>query len=194
MKIFDECKDLDELVAMALYVRDQVNPFLFAYAYSVTLSHRKDSENIVLPPLVEIFPSKFVTRDVLLYAREEAYVVPERLRVSQNMQGNEKYFQIIINKVGTKKKNIIYLLISHTERNRLKYHLTSLHRTSTQSIVWLTSVRILASIHIIGIGIWYIQFSGQHQHFLIRIDVVNCSITCTSKYCAGKMNHADTSK
>lgn len=83
LKIFDACKTVDELIATALYVRDQVNPFMFAYAYSVTLAHRKDTQSIVQPQLVEIFPSKFLKRDVLHLVREQTYVVPEKLRVSK---------------------------------------------------------------------------------------------------------------
>lgn len=82
LKIFSACETIDDLIATALYVRDQVNPYMFAYTYSVTLAHRKDTQNIHLPPLVEIFPTKFLKRDVLHYVREAVYVVPENLRVS----------------------------------------------------------------------------------------------------------------
>lgn len=81
LKIFDACATIEDLIATALIVRDQVNPYMFAYAYGVTLSHRKDTQNIELPPLYEIFPAKFFKRDVLHYAREAVYVVPEKLRV-----------------------------------------------------------------------------------------------------------------
>lgn len=67
---------------MALYVRDQVNPYMFVYSYSVVLTHRKDTQNILLPTIFEIFPTKFISRDTLIRAREEAFVVPdENLRV-----------------------------------------------------------------------------------------------------------------
>lgn len=82
LKIFFECETVDDLIATALYVRDQVNPYMFAYTYSVTLAHRKDTQNIQQPALVELFPTKFLKRDVLHYVRENVYVVPENLRVS----------------------------------------------------------------------------------------------------------------
>lgn len=81
MRIFDDCKDIDELISMALYVRDQVNSQLFTYAYSVALTHRNDTDNIELPTLLEIFPAKFVKRSSLNTAREETFVLPENLRV-----------------------------------------------------------------------------------------------------------------
>lgn len=81
LRIFAACATIDDLIATALIIRDQVNPYLFAYAYGVTLTHRKDTWNIELPPIYEIFPAKFFKRDVLRNVREVAHVVPENLRV-----------------------------------------------------------------------------------------------------------------
>lgn len=77
---FTDAKDVDELMALAVYIRDQVNPYLFTYGYSVALSHRSDTQEIELPALVEIFPLKFVGNKSMQRARKESTVVPVGLR------------------------------------------------------------------------------------------------------------------
>lgn len=59
VEIFMDCKDMDELLSTALYVRDRVNSELFMYCYSIALFHRKDTDNIELPNLMECMPHKF---------------------------------------------------------------------------------------------------------------------------------------
>lgn len=67
--IFQSAKNVDELISLALYVRDQVNIQLFVYAYSVVLTHRYKKDNIELPQLFEICPNKFFKKTVLMNVR-----------------------------------------------------------------------------------------------------------------------------
>lgn len=83
MKIFNDAKDLEELISLALYVRDQVNPYLFTYAYSVALSNRMDSDRIELPGLMEILPGIFFSRNMMHSFQKESFLAPEKLRVKQ---------------------------------------------------------------------------------------------------------------
>lgn len=64
IKLFDDAKDLDELISTALYVRDQINKQLFVYAYYVVLTHRYDTDNIQLPQYFEIAPHQFFKKCV----------------------------------------------------------------------------------------------------------------------------------
>lgn len=80
IKIFDECQTTDDLLSVALYVRDEVNSVLFVYAYSVALTHRKDSK-VELPSLIEIFPTKFLKKDTLKSINEDGFILPDNLRV-----------------------------------------------------------------------------------------------------------------
>lgn len=80
IKIFDECKTMDDLLSVALYVRDQVNPILFVYAYSVALMHRTDS-NVELPSMVEMLPRKFLKNGTIKSVQEDGFILPEQIRV-----------------------------------------------------------------------------------------------------------------
>lgn len=80
MRIFDSAKDLDELISIALYCRDQVNTQLFIYAYSVVLTHRKDTDNIQLPQAFEIVPHQFFKKNILSEAREKLHGLAEMKR------------------------------------------------------------------------------------------------------------------
>lgn len=66
--IFNSAKDLDELISIALYVRDEINIHLFVYAYYVIASHR--FFNIELPNPFEIVPQSFIKRHVLQQVNE----------------------------------------------------------------------------------------------------------------------------
>lgn len=73
---------MDDLLSIAVYTRDRVNPYLFNYALSVALLHRTDTQNLDLPSFIHTFPDKFVDSKVFARAREEAHIVPEGSRVS----------------------------------------------------------------------------------------------------------------
>lgn len=57
------------------YFRDRVNPVLFQYCYSVAIQHRRDTRNVVVPPVAESFPSNFVEPAVMKEARAEGSLI-----------------------------------------------------------------------------------------------------------------------
>ncbi|KAJ8926016.1 hypothetical protein NQ315_009871 [Exocentrus adspersus] len=81
INIFLGVKSVDDLLSVAVYARDRVNPYLFNYALSVALLHRPDTQNLDLPSFIHSFPDKFVDAKVFSEARETATVVPQGNRV-----------------------------------------------------------------------------------------------------------------
>ncbi|XP_055691212.1 phenoloxidase 2-like [Lutzomyia longipalpis] len=78
--IFMGMRNVDELLSVAVYARDRLNPYLFNYALSVALLHREDTQDVPIPNYVETFPDKFVDSAVFVACREEAAIVPEDSR------------------------------------------------------------------------------------------------------------------
>lgn len=76
-------KDVDDLLAMAVYARERVNPYLFNYCLSVAILHRPDTQNLDIPSFMQTFPDKYLDSKVFVRAREEITVVPQGSRVSQ---------------------------------------------------------------------------------------------------------------
>lgn len=72
---------MDDLLAVAVYARDRVNPYLFNYALSVALLHRTDTQELDIPSIIHSFPDKYIDSKVFSKAREDANVVPEGSRV-----------------------------------------------------------------------------------------------------------------
>lgn len=89
MQIFDSAKDLDELISIALYCRDQVNTQLFIYAYSVVLTHRNDTDNIQLPQPFEIAPHQFFKKNILSAAREKLHGLAEAKRNKRQISDDD---------------------------------------------------------------------------------------------------------
>lgn len=94
MKIFDTAKDLDELISLALYCRDQVNSQLFIYAYTVVLTHRYDSDNIELPQLFEIAPDRFFKKKILASVQEKLHACNEAKRNRRDANKNTDYDKV----------------------------------------------------------------------------------------------------
>ncbi|XP_053962923.1 phenoloxidase 2-like [Anastrepha ludens] len=78
--IFMGASSIDDLQSVAVYARDRLNPYLFNYALSVALLHRKDTRGLNIPPLVLNFPDKFVDSRIFRQIREEVFVVPDGSR------------------------------------------------------------------------------------------------------------------
>lgn len=74
IKIFHDAEDLEELISLALYIRDQINRTLFAYAFFVVLTHRSDTDNIVLPQYFEISPFSFFKKDIFSRIAQNNYI------------------------------------------------------------------------------------------------------------------------
>lgn len=73
MKIFDEAKDVDELVSLAVYCRDHLNSELFVYSYYTVLAHRNDTQNIELPQIYEINPQHYFDKHTITELRAAAH-------------------------------------------------------------------------------------------------------------------------
>ncbi|XP_074031041.1 phenoloxidase 1 isoform X2 [Leptinotarsa decemlineata] len=79
--IFLGMRDVDELLSVAVFAREHVNPLLFNYAFSVALLHRPDTQDLDVPSVIQSFPDKYVDSKVFGRAREIATTIPETSRV-----------------------------------------------------------------------------------------------------------------
>ncbi|VVC24126.1 Hypothetical protein CINCED_3A001218 [Cinara cedri] len=75
IEILMATKSFDELLSLAVYMRDRINPYMFIYALSVVVIHRPDTRNVELPSHAEMFPSLYMDSSVFGRAREESAVV-----------------------------------------------------------------------------------------------------------------------
>lgn len=64
-------RSVDELLTVAVYARDRLNPLLFNYAISVAILHRPDTKDMNIPLVSELFPDKFIDSQVFRQIREE---------------------------------------------------------------------------------------------------------------------------
>ncbi|XP_022907914.2 phenoloxidase 1-like [Onthophagus taurus] len=71
----------EDLLAMAVYTRDRINPYLFNYGLSVAIIHRPDTQHLELPAFIQSFPYKFLDGKVLQKASEELGVVPDSYKM-----------------------------------------------------------------------------------------------------------------
>ncbi|KAJ8961010.1 hypothetical protein NQ318_020315 [Aromia moschata] len=78
--IFLGVRNVDELLSVAIYARERVNPYLFNYSYSVALLHRPDTQDLDIPSIARYFPDKYVDSQVFSQARAVANIVPEESR------------------------------------------------------------------------------------------------------------------
>ncbi|XP_022907906.2 phenoloxidase 2-like [Onthophagus taurus] len=83
--IFLKAKNVDEFFSLAVYSRERVNPYLFIYAYSVAILHRKDTKHIKIPNNIQTFPDKFFDSKVFGEVRESAAIVPQGSRIPIEM-------------------------------------------------------------------------------------------------------------
>ncbi|XP_072377116.1 phenoloxidase 1-like [Diabrotica undecimpunctata] len=79
--IFMDTNDNNELLSVAVYARERVNPILFVYALSVAVLHRTDTNDLDLPSVMFSFPDRYVDSQVFSKVKEVAYYVPERQRI-----------------------------------------------------------------------------------------------------------------
>lgn len=78
---FISTDSIDKLIKIAAYGRDNVNPNLFNYAFSVAILNRPDTGDVLLLSPAETFPDKFFNAQLFQHAIEEISVVPEGSRV-----------------------------------------------------------------------------------------------------------------
>ncbi|XP_054709529.1 hemocyanin D chain-like [Uloborus diversus] len=60
-----EAKDFDDFINLAKQARDIVNEGLFAFALSVVVLHRDDCHGVILPPIQEVFPDRFIPAETI---------------------------------------------------------------------------------------------------------------------------------
>lgn len=89
MRILDEAKDVDELISLAVYCRDQLNSELFVYSYYTVLSHRDDTKHFELPQVFEINPHKFFDKKTLSELHAAAYEAENKKRVGRETKPTE---------------------------------------------------------------------------------------------------------
>lgn len=63
---------------MAVACRNTVNPHLFIHSFTLALLHREDTANIILPPLSEVVPDRFVSKALIKKARREVQPLNSR--------------------------------------------------------------------------------------------------------------------
>lgn len=80
IELFMAQRTIDDLLSVAGYLRDRINPQLFNYALSVVTLHRKDTKGANIPNFVESFPDKFLDPKIVRQARIDANVVPQGSR------------------------------------------------------------------------------------------------------------------
>ncbi|RLU15745.1 hypothetical protein DMN91_011501 [Ooceraea biroi] len=77
---FLDMETFDDFLSTSIYCRDQVNPQMFVYAFSVAMLHRPDTRDIPIPPLTEILPEKYFDKRTLSRAKKMANLMPETSR------------------------------------------------------------------------------------------------------------------
>ncbi|XP_055610031.1 phenoloxidase 8-like [Uranotaenia lowii] len=80
--------DPESLLSLAAYARDRLNPTLFQYALATVLLHRKDTADVPVPSLLEMFPKRFVDPKLFPSLREEGFVVDLPQRVAMEIPLN----------------------------------------------------------------------------------------------------------
>ncbi|CAG9826092.1 unnamed protein product [Diabrotica balteata] len=80
IQLFIGMKNTNDLLSMATYAREYVNPVLFTYALSVALLHRSDTKDLDLPSALFSFPDMYVDHKTFSVVREVASAVTEKER------------------------------------------------------------------------------------------------------------------
>lgn len=78
---FQKIKSADDLEKAAFKGRDEINPLLFYYAFTVALMNRKDTDDVLVYSFAEVFPERFCPAGVFQEAREQLNVMPQGSRV-----------------------------------------------------------------------------------------------------------------
>jgi tyrosinase len=58
-------KTIEDLMSLASYIRDRINPYLFQYAFSVVIAHRADTKDLNIPSFLETMPDQFIDPKVV---------------------------------------------------------------------------------------------------------------------------------
>ena len=166
-------RTVEDLLSLAAYCRDRINPQMFVYSLSVAILHRPDTKHLTIPRLSEVFPDKYMDSRIFNRAKEEANVVPAGSRVcSLPTPQNTNFSPWIV------------LLYYYSYRAQLRSHWTTRRLTPTQSTASPTGARTLASIFTTGTGISSTH-STDPEWRSIRTGAASFSTTCTIKLWPG---------
>ncbi|XP_058805148.1 phenoloxidase subunit 1-like [Phymastichus coffea] len=80
-ELFLGMRTVEDLISLAAYCRDRINPEMFTYSLSVAILHRSDTKHLPIPHLSEIFPSKYLDSGIFNRAKEAANVAPVGTRL-----------------------------------------------------------------------------------------------------------------
>ncbi|CAG9854814.1 unnamed protein product [Phyllotreta striolata] len=80
INLFMGMGNTEDLMSMAVYARERVNPILFNYSFSVALLHRPDTQDLEIPSSLFAFPDKYVDPKVFAKGREIVNYVPDNVR------------------------------------------------------------------------------------------------------------------
>jgi len=83
-------RNVEDLKSAAVYARANLNPSLFAYAFSVALLHREDTKDIAIPSEADVFPAKYLHGSVFRQAREESATVANPAHRVRQRKNNEQ--------------------------------------------------------------------------------------------------------
>ncbi|KYN01102.1 Hexamerin [Cyphomyrmex costatus] len=64
-RVLYSAKDFDTFYNTAVWARFHMNERMYLYVLSVAVMHRPDTNNILLPPIYEVFPHDFFNEDIL---------------------------------------------------------------------------------------------------------------------------------
>ncbi|KAJ8972030.1 hypothetical protein NQ314_000413, partial [Rhamnusium bicolor] len=110
-KLFYYAKDYDTFYNTAVWARQYVNEGLFLYSYIVAITHRQDTKDVILPPIYEIYPYYFYSKEVI----QQAYVYKQQYLGQSVQDGGYNGYTINSNYSG-------YYLNLHPEQS-LSYYL-----------------------------------------------------------------------
>ncbi|EDV36953.2 uncharacterized protein Dana_GF13216 [Drosophila ananassae] len=75
--LFMNAPNLRQFVSLSVFCKDRLNPMLFQYAYAVAIAHRKDTTEVPITNISQVFPSNFVEPSTLKDGRQEGSVFGE---------------------------------------------------------------------------------------------------------------------
>ncbi|XP_018397198.1 PREDICTED: hexamerin-like [Cyphomyrmex costatus] len=94
-RVLYSAKDFDTFYNTAVWARFHMNERMYLYVLSVAVMHRPDTNNILLPPIYEVFPHDFFNEDILHKAYRIA--MGDSQAGMKKTIGNADYYYILSN-------------------------------------------------------------------------------------------------
>jgi tyrosinase len=80
-KLFMDLPDIPTLQSVGIYIRDRINPYLYQYSLAVALNHRKDTNHLSTPLVIQTFPDQFLDPSLLPNLKIESRFTEEDRKV-----------------------------------------------------------------------------------------------------------------